>query len=265
MLGAHSFALVQTRRRLIKKRIYIEPDIAETPSGIARDYLKIEYIQGPRGTKSQLARVSGIEPVPAYAAPHKFAHGIYLDIRSCYWSIMNIVGWDVDYNPGYWLSPGKKPKNFPFQDHKIARNCLVSAGRMTGIPMFDPRKLPDNPYRIVRSGNKLTNNQLPRLIHDVLNSIAEQCINAGAIYFNNDGMIAPTPGIAAKCSGIVSDWGLTVRIKGEGAGEVKGSGVYRVGSARTLTYRSLRDAMPLNNIYPPSYKKWLQKEFSFFA
>lgn len=265
MLGAHSYALINTRRRIVKDKIKIEPGVLETPSAIARDYVRYIYKQGPRATKAQLENVEGIPPVPSYARPGKFAHGFYIDIAAAYWSIMGVVGWNVDYNPGLWLSPGRPPKDFPFPEHKVARNCIVSAGRMSGIPRYDPRKLPGDPYDEIIRGSELRNNQLPRLIHDILNSIAELAIEAGAVYVNNDGFIAPTPTIAQRVTGIITDWGLSSRVKAEGGGQVKASGTYEVGISRTLNYESVVDPSPIANIYPPPYRKWLQAEFSFFA
>lgn len=275
MLGAHSFALIQTRRRLVKEKIDLDPVTYETPSALARDYLRIVYKRGPRGTKAQLGKVEGLPPVPSYAAPQKFAHGFYIDIQSAYWSIMQVIGWDVDYNPGLWLSPGRPPLDFPFPDHKVARNCLVSAGRMgaidpetkrpRGILRFDPRKLPDDPFDEVIRGSELKNNQLPRLIHDILNVMAMQAIDLGAIYVNNDGYIARDMKSRDKIMQMILDWGLIGRIKGEGRGEVKASGTYEVGRIKTQTFDIVREGLPLAHIYPPPYARWLQDEFSFFS
>jgi len=265
MLGAHSFALLQSRKRIVKETIKIDSEVKETPSAIARDYLRAVYKKGPKATRAQMDAVDGIPPVPSYAAPREFVHGFYVDIKSAYWSIMEIVGWNLDYNPGLWISPGRPPADFPFPEHKVARNCLVSAGRVGGMPMYDYRKLPGDPYSVINRGSELINHQLPRLIHDVLNSIAAQAINAGAIYCNNDGFIASTPGIAEKVKGIIEDWGLTSSIKAEGPGRVKASGTYTVGAHRTLNYESVKSELPIENIYPPNYDKWLQREFSFFA
>lgn len=265
MLGAHSFALLNTRRRLIKEKIKLVDLVFETPSAIARDYLRHVYKRGPRGTKAQLERTSGIQPVPSYAIPGAFAHGFYIDIKSAYWSIMQIIGWNVDYNPGLWLSPGRPPDDFPFPDHKVARNCLVSAGRLGGIPMYDPRKKPNDPYSVIMRGSELKNNQLPRLIHDILNSLAAQVIQAGAIYVNNDGFIVPNEKTLSQVKTIIEDWGLDYSIKAEGGGRVKASGTYQVGNSRTLNYESVRDPLPIQNVFAPPYAGWLQKEFSFFA
>ena len=264
MLGAHSFALVETRRRLVQDKILLIDGIYETPSALARDYLRLEYKRGPRGTSRQLEIVSGIPPVPSYAKPGRFIDGAYIDGKAMYWSIMQIAGWDVDYNPGLWLAPGRAPASFPFPDHKVARNCLVSAGRMMGIPTYNPRKLPGDPYETLTRGNELKNNQLPRLIADILNSIASLCIREGAVYVNNDGIITPSRNIADRCRQIFSDWGLIGRTKYEGEGEVKAGGTYSVGPHRTMNYDRNRDT-PIKNVYPPPYQKWLQAEFSFLA
>lgn len=265
MLGSHSFALINSRRRLVKEKIDLTAEVYETPSAIARDYLRFVYKKGPRYTKSQALRVEGIEPVPSYADPQKFGHGFYVDIQSAYWSIMQIAGWNVDYNPGLWLSPGRPPADFPFPDHKVARNCLVSAGRLGGIPRYDPRKLPGDPYDEIKAGSPLKNLQLPRLIHDVLNTIAAQVIEAGAIYVNNDGCIVRDQKTLDRVMQIVSDWGLTARIKAEGGGQIKASGTYQVGRVRTMNYSTVGENQPLAHVYKPSYADWLQKAFSFFA
>lgn len=262
LLGAYSFSLPETRRRIIKETIKISPEARETPSAIARDYIRAIYKQGPRGTRRQLEIDDKIPPVPNVAKPGKFAYGMYVDIHSCYWSIMNVAGWDVDYYPGLWLSPGRAPFDYPFPDHKVGRNCLVSSGRISGIPRYMPRKLPGDPFDEIKPGNSIKNNQLPRLIHDILNSIAGECIRAGAVYSNNDGFIAPTPGIAAACIRIVEDWGLTTSVKGEGSGEVRSSGAYRVGSVESLPYRMRNTEHPITALYVPSYARWLKRQFT---
>lgn len=275
ILGTFSYSLPSTRRRIVAERIKLDEEIYETPSAIARDYLRHVYKCGPKATRRQLENVRGIPPVPSYAAPRSFADGRYIDIQSAYWSLMKIIGWNVDYNPGLWLSPGRPPSDFPFPDHKVARNCLVSAGRMggvdpetkepIGIPIYDPHKLPGNPYTTLIRGSELKNNQLVRLIHDVLNAIADQAIKEGAIYANNDGYIVPDEASANRVIGVVMDWGLMPRIKARGGGRVKASGTYEVGKIKTLNYEAMGGVLPIRNVYSPDYAKWLQKEFSFFV
>ena len=265
MLGAHSFSLPVTRRRIIKDTITLEAGTLETPSAAARDYIRLVYKRGPRGTGGQNERIKGIQPVPCYAKPSEFLHGFYVDIKSCYWSIMQIAGWNVDYNPGLWLSPGRPPFDWPFPDHKVARNCLVSAGRMATIPYYDPKKRPGDPYGEFIKGNPIKNMQLPRLIHDVLNCIAIDALSLGAVYINNDGFIAPNSTVADNIISLITDWGLTGRIKAEGPGEVKAAGTYQIGKERTLNFTRVPEPRPIKNIYPPPYKGWLQKQFGYFA
>jgi hypothetical protein len=265
LLGSYSYSLQETRRRLIADCLEIVPGVYETPAAISRDYLKLIYKRGPRFTRRQLSNVSSLPPEPNVAYPQKFLYGMYVDIKACYWSIMKIAGWNVDYNPGLWLSPGRVPSDYPFPEHKIARNCLVSAGMMSGIAFYNPHYLPREPYGIIQGGNPLQNYQLVRLIHDILNSIAVQALEAGAIYANKDGFICPDGTSAAACIRIIQDWGLRGTIKAKGPGEVKASGTYYVGSSRTLNYEKVAAPRPMELLYKLPYMKWLQREFSFFA
>ena len=130
--------------------------------------------------------------------------------------------------------------------------------------MYDPSLEPGDPYVYKYVGSPLKNHQLPRLIHDVLNTIAKQAIELGAIYANTDGYIAPSPTIADCIQGLITDWGLVGRIKAEGDGRVKAGGTYQVGASRTLNY-SRTDTQITDRIYPPSYADWLMKSFTFFA
>lgn len=261
LLGSHSYCLPGSRRRLIWNTIVLEGEVKETPSAIARDYLTLEYKRGPIGSKGQTSVTSLIPAVPNVALPAEYSHGVYIDIKSCYWSIMQVIGWNVDYFPGRWLSPGRPPENFPFLSHKVARNCLVSAGRLGVVSRYIPHGQIDE----IKIGNRLANTQLPRLISDVLNSIASQAVELGAIYCNNDGFIAPDLKIAKNIIQIIFDWGLTPTIKGEGAGSVKSSGAYRTGPYKSLPWEMRQDKQAIKILFPPPYRKWLQDRFSHFA
>lgn len=264
MLGSYSYFKVSSRTRLIVKGdcIKLDGSLIETPSAIARDYLKEKYKRGPIVKRVQAAAVmDSLYGVPNYARPAKFEHGFYVDIKSAYWSIMKIAGWNVDYWPGRWLSAGTPPDDFPFQDHKIARNCLVSAG----VPAKMTRYMPRGVFDSVSAGNPLTNVSLFKLIQDVLNSIAESAIAAGAVYANTDGFITPSENIAARVIGIIDDWGLVSSVKAEGAGEVTGAGAYLVGASESVPHKLKNRPSPVSNIYAPKTRAWLQKNFAFWA
>lgn len=263
-LGSYSYSLVSSRKRLIVKRdaISLNPLIRETPSAIARDYLKLKYKRSPIVKQVQALKLSqGLYGVPNYAKPGRFDEGYYVDIKSAYWSIMSIVGWDPDYFPGKWLSAGRPPLDFPFQNHKIARNCLVSAG----IPGTMTQYIPRGEFVEVKPGNPLANLSLYKLIQDVLNSIAKQAIQAGAIYANTDGFITPDKKSAARVINIIYDWGLIPSIKAEGEGEVKSSGAYKVGGSVSIPFTKRDKAQGIRRIYAPNYDKWLFENFQYWG
>ncbi len=264
LLGSYSFTKTESKQRLIVKRDSIwltdhDTPIIETPSAIARDYLKIKYKRSPIVKHVQANKLrDGLNPSPNYANPTRFEYGYYIDIKSAYWSIMDSVGWNPDYYPERWLSSGTPPRDFPFKDHKIARNCLVSAGFGGGILRYTPAGVFDE----MKVGNQLANISLYRLINDILNSIAQQAVKFGAVYVNTDGYIAPNKKAAANISQLILDWGLTPSIKAEGRGEIKSSGAYKVGQTVSVPFKMRKQSAPVKKIYAPKYSKWLQDNFS---
>lgn len=271
IIGKFSYYQNQSQRRIIKKSDAVEivPGLLETPPNLARSYLFEKYKLSPRISRVQFdATVESLRQMPNYAAPGEFDYGFYVDIKGAYWSIMNIVGWDVDYWPGKWLADGTPPDDFPLPDHKTARSCLYSAGAISEIPYYDPAfksKGKDNAIDTFKNGNPLVNPQLAKLTSDVLNSIASQAIDAGAVYCNTDGFIAPNERVAGHIVHIIRNWGLEAGIKAEGAGGVKGAGAYKVGDSTSAPYAIRGESTPINKVYAPRYLKWLERGFSFWA
>ncbi len=271
IIGKYSYYQNISQRRIIDKTesIELKPGLIETPPNIARTYLFNKYKLSPRISRIQFdASVESLRQMPNYAKPSNFDHGFYIDIKSAYWSIMNIAGWDVDYYPGKWLSDGTPPDDFPFPEHKTARSCLYSAGAMSSIPYYDPAyksKGKEFPIDTFENGNPLINPGLCKLTSDVLNSIATQAIQAGAVYANTDGFIAPNEKIAGHIVHIIMNWGLEARVKAEGKGGVKSAGAYKVGSEISSPYKVRKDTQPINKIFEPRYITWLERSFSFWA
>jgi hypothetical protein len=264
LIGSYSYSLVSSRIRIVRDKDLIpvgELKLKEAPSTAARDYLNIQYKRGPIVKHLQAVSImDGLNSMPNYAKPSRFAHGFYVDIKSAYWSIMGISGWNVDYYPGKWLSAGRPPFDFPYPGHKISRNCLVSAGLKGGITRY----MPPGTLDVIKPGGNLTNMSLPKLISDVLNCIAFDAVQMGAVYVNTDGYIAPDEKTAAKIIGLITDWGLVASIKGEGEGGVKSSGAYKVGDNSSLPWnRRVRD-QGVNVVRLPSYSGWLQKSFTYW-
>jgi len=264
ILGSYSYSLVSSRVRYLKnKDLVTVGDMVEAPSTVARDYLNLEYKRGPRIKSAQgQAIMDGLEAMPNYAKPDKYDHGFYIDIKSAYWSIMQIVGWNVDYWPGNWLSAGRVPDSFPFPGHKIARNCLVSAGMKGSITRL---LMPSGKLDTIKPSGNLTNMSLPKLISDVLNCIAFDAIQMGAVYVNTDGFIVKDEKTAGRVIQLIFDWGLTPTIKMEGPGAVKSSGAYKVGENASIPYKLRGRESGVNAVRLPTYSAWLRKSFGFWA
>jgi hypothetical protein len=263
ILGTYSFVKQISQTRLLKAPDCVRlDDCIESPSAVARDFLSWKYHKGPRVKHTQIQRLrAGIVSPPGFSEPCTFDHGFYIDIRATYWNIMQTISWKADYWPGKWLGrQAEPPVDFPFPEHKISRNCLVSAGLSHGIQRYDPTsaKLPEPIF----PGNPLSNLSLYRLICDILNSIGADAIAAGAVYVNNDGYIATNAKSAREICQIILDWGLSPRVKWEGPGWVHALGSYKVGehkSRRELkTHKSKKIQKPIG-------ASWLQKRVAKFA
>jgi hypothetical protein len=279
IIGKFSYYQNASQKRIIDKTESIElrPGLIETPPNIARTYLYDKYKLSPRLSKVQFdANVESLRQMPNYAKPSSFEYGFYIDIKSAYWSIMNIAGWDVDYYPGKWLSDGTPPGDFPFPEHKTARSCLYSAGSVSfengrwssSIPYYDPNyrsKGKLDPFDSFKNGNPLANPGLCKLTSDVLNAIATQAIGAGAVYANTDGFIAPNERVAGHIVHIIMNWGLEARVKAEGKGGVKSAGAYKVGNEVSSPYKIRKDTQAIKKVFEPRYITWLEKTFSFWA
>lgn len=265
-LGSYSYFFPQSKRRMVVAHglIRLGDKIRETPPAVARDYLESVYHHGPRVRHEQIQKIrAGLSALPNMAKPCRFDHGFYIDIKSAFWSLMQIVGWNPDYYPEKWLCPGRPPADFPFPDHKIARNCLVSAGLISEVPIYRP---PDGGSgETQRIGSKILNYSLYRLISDVLNTIAGQAESLGAVYANTDGYIAPDPIIGARIAQLIFDWGLTPRIQAEGPGGVRGSGAYKVGGNTSTPFKVRRDDRGLRKIHPRRASRWLQERIAFYS
>lgn len=276
ILGSYSYTMQVHRIRLLRQSclITLTEGLQETPSSIARDYLVLSYKRSPRITHDQAVSIGAyddpeeedmrkrqLKPFPLYAEPGKFEHGFYIDIKSTYWAIMQVAGWNVDYYPGEWIAGGRPPKDFPFPDHKQARSCLVSVARPGKMLCYEPvGKFPE-----IKGGSPVINLSISKLISDVLNSIAEEAVKMGALYANTDGYVMPNEKSAAYCAQMIRDWGLDPRIKGEGRGSVRGVGSYKVGELVSEPFRMKSVIESHRGIYAPEYKKWLQTRFAKIA
>jgi hypothetical protein len=181
---------------------------------------------------------------------------VYLDIKSTWFSIMRVVGWDVDYYPLKWLGAGTPPLDFPWKDNKIARSALVSVAQSLTIPMYDPKK-----HKIIQrpTYNKFLNWGVYAIIAHVLSAIAYEAIHAGAVYVNTDGFIVADDK-AERVAAVLDSWGLDYSAKAHGTGFVMGPGCYKVGPKKS---KLIIKATPILNVYVPGRNiGWLKDRFT---
>lgn len=270
ILGSFSMYEERTKTRYLSESDCVEIDgVYTTPSELAREYLNIKFPdrKPPRYTKEQRKLLTEWPPVPLYANPIYWTHdeGWYVDVKSAWWQIMNIVGWDVDYWPGKFVGyKGTTHDDFPFADIKVSRSALVSLGR----PSVLRRAIPSEHFPYVdvvktKTFNKFYNPSLWRFISDVLNGIAREAIDyAGVHYVNNDGYICVGRESFERLTDVLNDWGLTYSIKGHGSGWVRTRGCYQVGDARTMFVGKRQYVHKVTHL---PWLEWLKERVATFS
>ena len=259
MLGSFSWYYMRAKKRQIMRQYALPfPETISTPSELARTYLSLKYPR-LRATKEQLENFKIHRSAPLYASPHRYESGVYIDIRGAFWAILQVVGWDVDYNPGVWLGRGEPMDDFPFAEIKLSRNCLVTAGLPSEASFWDGD---ERKFKVLKTFNKVVNLGIWACVMDILHCIAWDCIAAGAIYAHTDGFICASSRLDAVRSAI-SEWGLESRIKLQGETEVWGVGCYSIGKHKTKNV--FVEPFPFDGLLLPRYNKWLKARFQRFA
>lgn len=256
ILGSFSWFMLNTRRRLISKAFvrYVDGQPC-TPSDLARDYLEFKYPQKLRTTKTQWLESRKNRHHPIFALPCKIEDAVYIDLKSAYWSILQVLGWDVDYMPGLFLGVNSLMSDFPFGDDKLARNCLVTAGLTTESRMWIGKK---GYISVKKRGNKKTNRVMWMCVQDVLNGIAAECIQAGCVYVHTDGYICSRRDFS-RVTSVLQSWALRYNIKYQGECTVYGAGCYDMpGHDRKGQYKS---SISINTVYEPTRFEWFKKNF----
>jgi hypothetical protein len=237
VLGVYAMSAVPSRRRwLIGPRPHLV-DVAglvESPGTVARDYLAVAF---PRWTPERWAtrwpRQWGLPTPwqPMGCRPCTFEDGVYLDVRAMWWTLLLRFGWSLCYSPGRYLGYGDPPGDFPFHDHKVARNCLVTAAMPTLLQTWSPR----DGYRVEPRANPHQQIMLVHFISDVMHYVGRLAWDLGAVYVHTDGYVASDGRTAARIAAMIEEHGLQAHTKGVGAGWVRAVGSYRVGDLWSAT------------------------------
>lgn len=258
-LGAFSWAACLEKWRIIPAHYVTEVDRFKlTPADIARDYIRAKYPKKHKiNTRQYQSTVAVHRAAPLYCVPCEIENAVYLDLKSAYWSILQVIGWDVDYSPFRFLGVNSTCQDFPFWKNKLARNCIVSVG-LTGWG----KKWTGEKLEFHRKSNPFVNLVLWSAVQDVLHSIAADMVDAGAVYVHTDGYIFPTDAMQNGLN-VLASWGLVSHVRHVGNCRIFAVGTYEIGEHKIKTSLH-RQGKPFSNI-DGQYRVWLKPKFYHFA
>lgn len=231
-----------------------------TPADIARDYLTVKFGNKPqRCNKKQWEEVvKNRKHQPLYASPCTLTNAYYLDLKSAYWQLLMLGGWNVEYMPGRYLSPRSDVYDFPVPEIKLARNSLVSMGLPSGTNVW----IPGHGFEQKKPYKPNVNLILWGFVQDVLHGLAYDMINrAGAVYANTDGYIVPADNLKFA-DWVADEWGLIFTIRDAGAATVRSVGDYDIGGRKSRRLKTV--PKPFKYIEPREID-WLRKRVKFFS
>lgn len=259
MLGSFSWYYVKSHRKEVLRQYALDfGKTIVTPSELARTYLQLKYPR-QKAMSEQIAKFKQHISAPLYAKPQRYEQGVYIDIRSAYWQILQIVGWDADYNSGVWLGRGQPMDDFPYADIKLSRNCLITAGLPSEASFWEAKQ---KRFKSISTYNRSANLGIWSLVMEILHGVAWDCIAAGACYAHTDGYICDRSRVEAV-RGAIAEWGLEARIKKSGETQVYGVGSYTIGNQSTKNPH-IADHHYDGLILSP-HRAWLKRKVSFFA
>lgn len=231
-----------------------------TPSDIAKDYLAVKFpgvrLRCNKRTWEEVVKVRKHQPL--FAEPCTLTNAYYLDLRSAYWQLLMLGGWDVEYSPGRFISPRSDVYDFPTPEIKLARNCLVSLGLPSGANVW----LPGVGFQQKRPHRANVNLVLWGFVQDCLHGFAADMVErAGAVYVNTDGYIIPAERLQ-EADRLAEEWGLKVSIKESGKATVRGAGDYDIGGHKSRRLRTVPKAF---KYLEPRNMEWLRKKVKYFS
>jgi len=257
-LGTFSWSNQANKSRFLVANVVVDLfGVPQVPPELARDYLRAKYTEFRHHTIQQYGAINEKRSAPLYCKRGFYPDMAYVDLRAAYWSILQIVGWDVDYNPGRWLGKRSDVDDFPLPDNKLARNSLVSTGLITQQQIWTGDKI-----KRIKAHNPLVNYDIWALAQDVLHSIGQIALRAGACHIHTDGYIVPAR-MAAHLIEEIRNWGLPATIKYTGDATIYGIGAYDIGEHISAHKPHFRTA-DFSNLYEPdiSFLRPRMRKFS---
>lgn len=243
-VGGYSLTMTKSRIQYLLDTIPL-PNSRVTPTQATRDYIAVKFPEKLKSRKSQWAWWEAFPRAQPMATRRgRYRDMVYIDLKSAYWSIVSLVGWDAEYFERY-IVRGSDMSDFPFKDNRISRNTLVSGF----LPRAKTIAYMDGKLVTIPTGKRQTNYGLWCLVMDVLHGIAwDMWHTFDAVYVNTDGYIIPRHAEDSAIEYIWQKWGLEARQKGAGVAQVWGVGVYDIGThrAKVLT-KHARDVWAIND------------------
>lgn len=241
--GVFSWSIPANKERWLKKGTGVTIGrLVSTPGDIVRDYLNFYHPTKLRAIHSEMLTYEQEVSAPLYVRRSIIPKAMYVDITSTYYSIVKMVGWNITYKPGLWLTPGRAPLDFLLPEHKAARNYLVSIGLPGPMMVWNGYQM-----ELKSARNLHTNLGLWHLVMDVLHAIAHYAVSLGAIYVHTDGYILPTKR-ANKLMAYIESFGLKPRVIAEGESYVCGFGNYVCGDKVTARFEPERYSEDYTNV-----------------
>lgn len=258
LLGSFSWFTPNEHIRYLNPMTVVNIGLGDqTQPEIARDYLMVKYGRPPKIRKAQLDEVTRLRTAPLFSTPGVYPDMCYIDLKAAYWSILRVIGWDVDYMPGQWLTFRSDVEDFPSPDLKVARSALVSLSQSASLSVWTGQRLTKE-----KTGSNLLNSALWACTFDILHGVASDMIDLGAVYVHTDGYMLPRAR-ADEAIFRASEWGLKAAIKHEGDAEVTTVGVYRIGTRQTLQRSPIAPSVwhKLDN----RWTEWLRPRVKFLS
>ena len=255
IIGGSTWSRKGGTRWVVQPELCVIPGIGVTHMDLARFWVRENYNLPLRRRRAEDAQEWA--PVPQLARLTRLGDGAYVDIRSAYRSIVERVGWDVEYVRGRYMTCGGADLS---ELTKLAYSAIVA---IAARPYTMMRRWNGAQIETHRVRNLYANSSVYRLVRDVLWGVySDVTDNVDVLYYNTDGCIVRSKDVSAV-EQIMDWWGFESRVKAKGEVMVYGFGSYSIAQTRTKRWtHSLKDPTPQ---MPQHQRSWLRERMLYAA
>jgi hypothetical protein len=223
------------------------------------------------GYRRETAELLEQTPPPLYANPVKLDRAVYVDIKSCYYSLLTKL-WGIKYSRGRYLGTSKErgfyiPEQFKeiLSEHKSIRNAIYGITRVRTRTKFIVDKSNIN-FTIEKSRNPLYYPDIGLSILDITQAIGTLAVfKFGAVYVAIDGFIIPEKKLISFIE-FLHSLGLQAGIKAEGEVEIKNFYTYSFNTLTSKNWQIIEKAKEIksNLIFDTKTAEEIIKKFKPF-